>query len=160
MLFPAYVTYGEDRGSEVEEFTPDGTETSKPGELVFYDTGAGTMKRCGADPALIAGIAEVDSEEAKKLTSDGKCPFRLLFPGAVVVFSSATTPVEATHRGNEYGITRDATTGFWQLDIAKTGASARFVVRRVEIAGVDGASQDRFYCQLLGQYAQFDGVDS
>jgi hypothetical protein len=37
--------------------------------------------------------------------------------------SSATTPVEATHLGQEYGITKDATTGFWQVDVSKTGAT-------------------------------------
>lgn len=153
--FPAYVTYNEDQGSEVEEYTP-GTAAGEQmvvGDLAVWDDSNNWVERCGTDPALILGISEVDSEQARLLTTNGKIPIRVLKSNAVLCFSSATTPVEATHLFQEYGITRNAS-GRWQVDVAKTGASARVVVRRLDI------SEGRWYCTVLAEFLQADGIDS
>ncbi len=150
--FPAYVTRGEDQHSEVEEFTPDVTLTMLVGDLGVFDTGNDWIERCGADPALIAGISEVDSVQAALLTASGKIPHRVLYPGIKLVMSSATTYVEATHRGVEYGITRSAA-GNWRVDVSKTGADARVVV-------VDGDAENRWVVSPLAEFLQFDGIDS
>jgi hypothetical protein len=152
--FPAEVAQRIDQGSDVQPYTPsqESGETMVPGELVFYDTTNNWMERCGADPALIAGISEGSSEAGRVLTEDGKVPIRLLKSGAVVRFASTTTPAES-HAGDEYGITRDAN-GHWLLDIAKTTTDARFQVVRVDIPS------GSFYCIPLAEYLQFDGVDS
>jgi len=152
--FPAGIAQRIDQGSDVEPYTPSQVagETFIPGDLVFYDTGNNWMERCGADPALIAGVSEVDSEKYRVLTEDGKVPVRLLNSSAILRFASTTVPTEA-HVGDEYGVTRDAN-GNWLLDIAKTGGSARFVVVRVDIP------TGSFYCSPLAEFLQFDGIDS
>jgi len=152
-LFPAYVTRGEDQHSSVEEYTPDTTLVMIVGDFGVWDDSNNWLERCGADPALIAGISEVDSEQAKLLTTNGKIPHRLLRSGVVLCMSSVTTYVEATHRGGEYGITRSAE-GFWQVDTAKVTTDARVVV-------LDGdAATGQWYVTPLAEFLQFDGVDS
>lgn len=153
-LFPAYVTRGEDQHSRVEEFTP-GTaagEVMVVGDFGVWDDANNWLERCGADPALIAGISEVDSEQARVLTASGKIPHRLLEAGVVLCMSSVTVYVEATHRAQEYGITR-AAGGQWQVDVAKTGASARVLV-------IDGDAEGRWYVTPLAANLQFDAIAS
>lgn len=150
--FPAYVTRGEDQHSSVEEYTPDVTLTMLVGDFGVWDTSNNWLERCGADPALIAGISEVDSVQAALLTTTGKIPHRLLRSGVVLCMSSETTYVEATHRGVEYGITRSSA-GNWQVDVAKTGADARVTV-------IDGDAEGRWYVSPLAEFLQYDGIDS
>ena len=143
--FPAYVTYGEDAGSEVQEFTP-GTaagEQMKPGEFVVWDDANNWVERGGADPTPILGISEVDSEQARVLTASGKIPIRVLKGAkAVICMCSDTTPVVATHVGQKYGIVRDGTTGFWKVDVSDT-VNTRVIVLDVE------TSPERWYVQPL-----------
>lgn len=147
--FPAYVTKEVDR-TDVFEYTP-GTagDVFIVGSFVFYDTGTNTMKLCGADPALIAGLSEVGSVANALITPNGKVPVRILRNGAIIALSSTTTPAES-HVGDQYGIT--ATSGVWKLDTAKTGADARMLVVAVDI------TNGIFYCQPLNDQLQFGSV--
>ena len=147
--FPCHIAQNIDDGSEVQEFTPSqtaGETAAKAGELVYYDTATQTVKRCGADPALILGIAEVSSEAARVLTPNGKIPIRILKPGAIVRMCSATTPAE-THVLvlTGYGVAR-LTSGNWALDISDT-ANARCQVVRVDIP--NGSFYVRFWATNL-----------
>lgn len=133
--FPLTVTAQVEHGSEVMEFTPSQTagETSaKAGELMYFDTATQTVKRCGANPALILGVAEVVSESARVLTPNGKIPIRILKPNALVRMCSATTPAE-THRLTTlgYDITR-LSSGAWAVNTAST-ANPRVQVKEIDI---------------------------
>lgn len=130
--FPARVAYGYEH-TVVEEYTPSATagETMAVGELCTL--AAGVVKRCGADPASIIGISEVDSEKAKGLTQNGKVPIRVLTENATVIMGSDTVPVEATHLNVAYGIVRDGTTGFWKVDTSDT-TNTRVTVVRLNVA--------------------------
>ena len=129
--FAAYVTKGHDQATTVEEFTP-GQDTDEPflyGEFVYIDTADNSqVKRCDTNPTTIAGISEVNSEDARLITPNGKVPVRLFTgsDGVRVAFASATTPAES-HVGKSYGITR-GTDGNWRLDTSKTTTSSRFKV--------------------------------
>ena len=154
--FPLTVTAEIEHGSEVHEFVPSqtaGETAAKPGELMYIDTAASNVaKRCGADPGLIAGVAEVASEAARVLTPDGRIPIRLLKPNALVRMCSATTPVQATHVGNGYGIARLAS-GNWALDISDT-SNIRAIVKKVDEAA--GA----FFVSFIAANLQFDAIAS
>lgn len=130
--FPMQSAYGHDH-STVEEYTP-GTAANAfvVGDFVIL---SGVEARvAGADPAAILGFSEVRSADAALLTPNGKVPVRQITPMHVLQMCSDTTPVEATHLGQQYGITKDGTTGFWKVDVAKTGGSARVYVDRLNVA--------------------------
>lgn len=150
--FPMQIAYGHD-DSTVEEYTPGtGANAFVYGDFVILN---GVEARvAGADPAAILGISEVNSEDAKLLTANGKVPVRNITPDLVLQMSSATTPVEATHLGQEYGITKDGTTGYWQVDVAKTGLSARVYVRRLNVA------EGIWFVSVLSEYISTDGIDA
>jgi len=154
--FPAHVTESIDQGSVVQEYTPSqtGAETAaKAGELMFFDTADQKIKRCGADPALIAGICEASSEANRVLTPNGKVPFRLLSPTVGVRMASAVTLTEANVGvATGYGIVRDAN-GNWCLDTTDVAAPRVFVYR---IDTVTNAAYVRFMAANL----QFDGIAS
>lgn len=143
--FPAHQAQQHDQSTNLE-YLPSATagQTLAYGEFVTL-SGASAI-RAGADPTVILGISEVDSEKAKTLTPNGKIPIRVLNEATVLCMSSATDPVEATHRNQQYGITRSGTTGFWQVDTAKTGATAR-----VEVIEVD-PTQGKWYVRVIAQY--------
>lgn len=150
--FPAYLAkYAE--LTDVQEYTPSvvASEDVVVGDLFYYDTSTNTTKRCGADPALIAGVSEIASTQARLLTPNNKVPLRIITGfQAVFAFSSTTTPA-ASHIGDTYGVTRSAAAQ-WQLDTAKTGADARLLVVEVDIAnGI-------FFCHFLGTELQFAAV--
>lgn len=130
--FPMQTAYGHDH-STVEEYTP-GTAANAfvVGDFVIF--AGGEARVAGADPAAILGFSEVRSADATLLTPNGKVPVRQITSMHVLQMCSDTTPVEATHLGQQYGITKDGTTGFWKVDVAKTGASARVYVDRLDIA--------------------------
>lgn len=153
--FPAHVTAEIEIGSDVQEYavsTAAGETAAKAGELMYYDTATQTLKRCGADPALIAGIFEAgDSAVARLLTPDNKVPIRLLSAKCVVRMGSQVTPAE-THVGVAYGIVRDAS-GNWLVDTTDT-VNTRVLVQRVDAAA--GA----FFVRFLPANLQFDAVVS
>lgn len=150
--FPAYVASEYESGTEVQEYTP-GTTTDAfvPGSFVFFDTATQLVKLCGADPALIAGISEVNSGDASVLTPNGKVPVRLLKPGAVVALCSATTLSEA-NVGVAYGIAKLAS-GNWGIDTTDTTAT-RVVVKRVDTA------KNIAFVSFLAANLQFDAIAS
>jgi hypothetical protein len=119
----------------------------------FVTLSGATVLRCGADPATILGLSEVVSESARVLTPNGKIPIRVLNPEMVLVMSSLTVPVDATHLNNSYGITRDAN-GIWQVDVAKTAGSARVTVVRLEIA------LGFWYVKVIASVLLNDGIAS
>lgn len=137
----------------VEEYTPSQVtnETFVPGDVVVWDAGNDWVERGGADPTVIWGLSEVDSEEARVLTENGKVPIRKILPGCRLAMASATTYVEATHRGVEYGIVRNAS-GHWLVDVSETSA-VRVVVR-------DGDATNNIW--IVAPLAEHwdDGIDS
>lgn len=126
-VFPAYVAYGRD-ASKVEEYTPGAgaNEPFLPGDLVKLSSEKAVL--CGADPASVHGISEVDSEKAKLLTANGKVPVLVLDDETVLCMCSDTVPVEATHLGNEYGVA-NAGNGVWKVDTAEVTTKVVQVVR-------------------------------
>jgi len=150
-LFPAYVARGHEDTVNVD-YPPASDAHVIPGSFWFYDTTGNDANICGADPALIAGISEIDSDQGEEITPDGYAPYRVILgPKCVLALSSATTPAQS-HVGDQYGITKDATTGYWQLDTGKTGSDARVLVRSVDIAnGI-------FFCSVLNDQLQFATV--
>ncbi len=148
--FPAYVISGSEKGSNVQDYTPAADAHVIPGDFWFYDTTGNDANVCGADPSVIAGISETDSDAHDALTPDAKVPLRVITgSGLLLALASATTPAD-THIGDEYGITKVG--DHWLLDTAKTGASARVLVRRVDIPnGI-------FYVQVLNDQLQFSAV--
>lgn len=130
--FPMEIAYGHDL-CHVEEYTP-GTAANAfvVGDFVILN---GVEARvAGADPAAILGISEVRSADATLLTPNGKVPVRQITSEVVLKMMSDTVPVEATHLGQQYGITKDGTTGYWKVDTAKTGGTARVYVDRLNVA--------------------------
>lgn len=149
--FPMQTAYGHDK-STVEEYTPGtGSDAFVVGDFVILD--GVTVKVAGADPTAILGFSEVRSEDAKLLTPNGKVPVRQLTSEHVLQMSSDTTPVEATHLGQEYGITKDSTTGYWQVDTSKTTTSARVYVNRLNVA------EGIWFVKVLATYIATDGID-
>lgn len=130
-LFPVYVAYNHEK-SVVEEYTASTTGGETFGYGDFVKLVANVCKLCTADPPTILGISEVFSTNARLLTPNLKVPVRTLSSECVLAFSSATTPVEATHLNQIYGITRTAG-GIWQIDTAKTGVSGRVTIVRLDI---------------------------
>ena len=114
------------------------------------------IQLCGADPALIAGLAEVDSAAsigANLIQFGGKVPIRIIRNSQLVLaFASSTTPAES-HVGDQYGVTRNGSTPFnWLLDTAKTGGDARLLVSAVDI------TNGIFFCQVLNDQLQFAAI--
>lgn len=130
-VFPAQIAYNIDQSTN-EEYTPSQTGGETFGYGDFVKLVANVAKLCTADPPSILGISEVVSQNARLLTPNGKVPIRVLSNQSVLLMSSLTVPVEATHLNVQYGITRDAN-GNWQVDVSKTGASARVEVIRLNI---------------------------
>lgn len=154
--FPMQTAYNIEKGLTAEEFTPSQTvnENLLVGDLGIQGASPGTIKRSGADPAAgtILGFSPVNSELARVLTPNGKIPIYRITSDAVFCLSSATTPVEATHLNQEYGITRSSA-GNWRVDVAKTTTDARVKVVRLNVA------EGKWFCIFLAEFID-DGVDS
>lgn len=151
-VFPARVAYDHNKGSYVEEYTPSQTAGETFGYGDFVKLSAATVLRCGADPAAILGLSEVVSESARVLTPNGKVPIRVLDPEMVLVMSSLTVPVDATHMNVAYGIARDAN-GIWQVDVSDT-TNTRVTVVRLDIANGE------WYVKVLASVLTNDGIAS
>lgn len=99
------------------------------GEFVFYDTTNNGVDRCGADPALILGIAHCGSADAS-LYPNSRIPVSVLTPDTILAMSIATgTNPSDTLVGDAYGIVRTVvgSSGFWEVDLAET-VNTRLVV--------------------------------
>lgn len=142
------------RSANVTEMTPDGTTLFYRGDFVYYDTSTDTVKQCGADPTLIAALAETDYT-AKDITSTGKVPLRLLQADDVIAMSSATDYSDS-YIGDSLDISK-ASNGVWKV-LTSTSAPRVLVVGGVPAAqSVDGAI---WFVQILATYCQFDAVAS
>lgn len=149
--FPVQIAYGYDK-STVEEYTP-GTSGNvfTIGDFVIFASGQARVAGANPAAATIIGVSEVDSELAKVLTPTGKVPVRQLTTEVVLSMSSATTPVEATHLGQEYGITKVGNN--WLVDVSKTGSDARVYVSRLNVA------EGIWYVKVLAEFLATDGID-
>jgi hypothetical protein len=150
-LFAAHVARGHDH-APVEEYTPGtGANAFVYGDFVILN---GVEARvAGADPAAILGISEVNSEDAKLLTANGKVPVRHLTSETVLCMSSDTVPVEATHLGQLYGIVKDGTTGFWKVDTTDV-VNTRVYVERLNVA------EGKWYVKVLAANIATDLIAS
>lgn len=144
--FPPFLRPG-NQDSSVLQFKPAGAATFKAGALVVYATGSDDIDECGADPALILGIALSDAA-AKTIYANGKIPVMVLDPTMVVGLSSATTPTEAVVLDVGFGIEK---TGFWRIDITDTTAT------RVQVLEVD-IPNGIFYCRFGATWLQGDQI--
>jgi hypothetical protein len=129
-LFAAEPAYKHDL-SDVIYLPVAAAQTFIAGALVVFTyAGAGTLTECGANPAAITGMAlapaSVGLAPAGSIYGGTNIPVLILQPDMILKISSTTTPAIATHLGIAYGITKG--TNYWQLDISKTGANARFTV--------------------------------
>ena len=147
---------------EVRYFTVDASATFVVGELVYWDTATQTLKGCGADPSLIAGIALASAafglgtqwpgniyDNAGVLTA---IPVALLTPTTKVFMSSSSTPA-LSNVGVAYGVASNS--GVWRVDTSDT-SNTRLVV--VDIFNTP--QQEGFLVQFLAANLQFDAVAS
>lgn len=146
--FPAEVVSGY-CPENVVHYTPDSGGSFDRGALVYFDTATQTVKKCGADPALIAGIALAPSNTAN-ISEQGKVPIYLLDQNTTVAMSSATTPAN-THIGNNYGVVESG--GVWKVDTSDT-TNTRLVVVDID------SGNEIFYVRFLAANLQFDAVAS
>ena len=149
--FPAYVARGIESTVGVEMVPGTGSgEPFVPGSFVTCSTGESSeVELCGTDPALIAGISEVNSTYAATITPNGRVPIRLITnPNTVVGMCSATTPA-STHVGVAYGISK-LSSGNWSVLTSETTSTKV----RVRVVGVDEA-KGIFFCVLNPAALQF-----
>lgn len=147
--FPARVDSGYE-DTVVQEYPAASDAHVSPGDFWFYDTTGNDANVCGADPALIAGISEVDSDEAEELTLNRKVPLRIIFgSGCILAMCSATTPAQS-HVGDVYGIVTLAS-GNWAVDVSETTNV------RVKVVDVD-ITNGIFKVTILPLAMQFNAV--
>lgn len=158
-LFPPFLA-ADAVATEVISFTPDTGETFGAGSLVYmYATNAPKIRVCGADPAIILGIALSPAVPAAGLTfsPDGKVPVLILSPSTTIGLSSPTTLTEAmiltggsTPFG--YGLVKDGTTGYWQIDTGDT-TNKRVILVRADL------NNNIAYVRFVPTYLQaFNGL--
>lgn len=141
------------RSEQVYEFTGDAVAVWLTGDLVYQDTSTDTLKKCGADPALIAGLAENPS--TYNYTESSKVPIRLIHQDDVIAMSSATDYAD-TMIGNTVDIS-DATGGIWKV-LTSTSAPRVTIVGGVPAANsLYGAI---YFVQFIAANLQFDAVAS
>jgi len=138
---------------EVRYFTVDGAATFKVGELVYFDTATQTLKGCGADPALIAGVAlasaafGLGTEWPGNIFGSTQIPVALLKSGTEVFMASATTPA-TTNIGVSYGIANNS--GVWRVDTTDV------VNTRVSVIDIfNSPQQEGFLVRFLAANLQF-----
>lgn len=134
--FPAMLFYTNPEAGYDVTYELIGTgATFKAYALVVKDVGGGAtdqqITECGADPALIYGVVMGAAVDANSPYPTGKLPVCKLKTQMTVGLASAGTLV-AGNATKDYGITKSAA-GNWRVDIAKTGASARFHITRVDV---------------------------
>lgn len=143
---------------DVRLFTVDPAATFVLGELVYWDTATQTLKVCGADPSLIAGVAMASAafglgtQWPGNIYTGTSVPVALLNSNGLVFMSSTSTPA-STNVGVAYGIA--AVSGTWQVDTGDT-SNTRVVV--VDIFNTP--QQEGFLVKFLAGNLQFDAVAS
>lgn len=151
-MFPPFLG-GPEEPSQLFDFAPDGAATFKTGALVYYDTSTKTLKECGADPALIAGVACGDAVPGtgKFPNTTGSIQALVLSPETVVCMASAVA-ADGSHVGTAYGVVKDAS-GFWAVDTTDV-VNTRVVVVREDV------TNNVYYVRFLAANLQFDAIAS
>jgi hypothetical protein len=145
-------------GVMVRSYSVDSGATFTAGELTYFDTSTQTLKGCGANPTLIAGISfgsaafALGTQWPGNIYQGTKIPVALIGEGVEVFMSSATTPA-ATHIGNQYGLVN--TSGTWQVNISDT-TNIRIIV--VDIYNTP--QQEGFLVRFDPKYLQFAGTQA
>lgn len=150
--FRAYVT--RNIPGDVERFLPHTPTEFVKGDLVFLDTATDTLRQCGADPALILGVAEVDAASSI-IDPEGRVPVRILTPDTVVAMSSASV-FDAAQIGNSVDIV-DTAPGIWRMLL--TTSNPRVLIR----GGVPAAQSldgTIWFVQFIAANLQFDAIAS
>lgn len=129
-------------------------ETFSAGDLVYYDTSG--VRLCGADPALILGIAMTGSADASALLPSAQIPVAILTPDIVCIMSSATTPALA-NLFTAYGLVRTSA-GLWRIDTSDTSNTRISVVDYSPHTGVFG--QEAWMVKFTAANLQGDAVAS
>lgn len=142
--FPPFLAHAQAPGSEPRNYEATflSTDTSQPFEFVFFDTADNNVKECGADPALILGLALSNAPASTLLSgraplpyATNKVPVAVLRADTVIGLSSTTTPA-LSFVTRKFGLTKvTAATGrvFWQCDTSKTAGTARGVIVDIDI---------------------------
>lgn len=138
-----------------EDFPEAATQTFKKGALCFLS--AGYLQECGADPALIMGVASRDGQNGGTAGAKHQAVY-LAHPGTLfrgnLDDGSGTTTSAATDRGKMYGVAKHSGSGKWYVDSTDTTA------KRVVIWGFWDGVQDGVQAAvgdlLLPVYFQFD----
>lgn len=139
---------------EVKAFAIESSSAIIAGDLVYFDTADNLVKVCGADPALILGIA-LSSAASKTIYPNSLIPVAVLTPKDKVVMSSATTPGEA-HKLRAYGV--EKTGDNWRVDTTDTSATRVTVVDYSPHTG--DAGQEWFIVRFLAANLQGDSIAS
>lgn len=156
--FPLFIAHGEPNYPLVREYPVDSAATFVANELVFLNTAGGSdVEVCGADPALILGIALAPAS-AKTLYYENisgagnKIPIAVLTPDVVVGMASATTPAQAhLFVATGYGVVKSGNN--WLLDIGDVANP------RATVVGID-PTNGIFYVRFLAANLQGDSIAS
>jgi hypothetical protein len=115
----------------------DASETYKVGALLVINASTGQIAECGADPALVQGVALHDAKAVQGQDVHYVVPRRgVVFEvsmdesGAQGVYALVQTDL-----GKRYGAAKDATTGYWYLDQDETTADVFEIVGFVSAIG-------------------------
>lgn len=141
--------------SEVRLFPVASGETFVTGALVVYDTTNNNITECGADPALILGIAlapaSVGLDSNGSIYGSTNIPVLVLDAATVCWMASATTPAQS-HVMDDYGVAKSTN---WLVD---TGEA---VNTRVRVIGISNSPYpEGFFVKFLAANLQGDAVAS
>ena len=100
-------------------FSEEASQTFVKGNLVFVNT-SGYLVECGADAALIMGVAAEDAHNGTQGQYD--CAVDVILPGSVLIAKSNTT-TDQTHVGAPYGIV--LASSVWSVDISEDTTHTR-----------------------------------
>lgn len=123
------------------------SQTFVQGNLVYLDA-AGQLAECGADPALIAGVAAEDGSNGS--AGAKQTGYWVADMGAVFVAKSNTTTAQ-THCGAEYGVV--LTSDVWYVDISEVTAK-RVYIQNLDPRDAVGKSGGRYLLTFLSSTAQ------
>ena len=154
--FPIRYYTGTELGPMNQYFVPDATNGANiiPGDLVFQNTSDQEIEECGADPALILGIAKgsyADKYLWQNTAGVGRIPVSVLTP-AVKIGLCVTGTLAASDAGKAYGIVKNAS-GNLSVDLSET------VNTRVTIVEVDVTNQIA-WVHFLAANLQYDSIAS
>lgn len=144
--FPAMLFFTDvEAGADTQMKSPISTATFRPYALVVQDVSGGAndgkIDECGADPALILGVAMSAAIDANSpygyvnaATNLTKVPVVVLNTRMTVGLCVGAGTLVQTDEEKDYGITK-LSNGNWSLDRAKVtaGTNTRFHVIRVYV---------------------------